>query len=509
MIPQIEMKAITKRFGSLTANDHVDFSVQKGEIHSLLGENGAGKTTLMRILYGMTQADEGSIFLGGERVHITSPQDAINHGIAMVHQHFMLVDPMTVAENMVLGDEPRKGKRYDRAAAEAKVRELSEQYGLRIDPCVKVETLPVGSKQRLEILKALYREADILILDEPTAVLTRSEVDDLFAVLRNLRKAGKTIIIITHKLAETMELADRVTILNSGRIVATCETAATDANKLAELMVGRKVSFDEERRKGNFIGAPIVELQNVSCVKNKIQKLKDVSLTLHEGEILGIAGVEGNGQTELVEVLNGLLPLSQGSILVRGKAVTQATPRKMLDLKIGHIPEDRGKRGLIKEFSIQENLVLGYQHRACFSHKGILRLGKIREIAEQLSRDYAIKTQSCDIPAGALSGGNQQKVVVARVLYQDPDVIVAAQPTRGIDIGAIEYIHQKLIEMKQSGKGILLVSAELEEIMKLSDRVAVMYAGQIVAVDEPQNFDEYRLGALMTGIGTSEVKRDG
>lgn len=495
----VEMKNITKRFSDTVANDSVNFSVKKGEIHSLLGENGAGKTTLMKTLYGMYQPNEGEIFINGHKEKIENPAKAISLGIAMVHQHFMLVEPLTAAENVVLGYEPKKGMFFNLDKAREEVTQISEKYGLKVDPLEKVEDLPVGAKQRLEIIKGLYRKADILILDEPTAVLTPLEVEDLFKVLRKLKEAGKTIILITHKLKETMEIADRVTVLRSGTIVYTAEKTETSPEKLAEMMVGRKVSFEVKKNPVEHEKKTVLELKKACYSKNKVKILNELSLNIKSGEILGLAGVEGNGQTEVIEALTGLIPLEKGEILLQGERITDLSPIKRIKAGIGHIPEDRNKRGLVEEFSIKENLILGYHRKSDFCNKGILKNNNIAKFASKIRSQFNIKTVDVDTEAAALSGGNQQKIVIGRVLSQEPKVIIAAQPTRGVDIGAIEYIHNKLMEMKEAGKAILLISAELDEIMKLSDRIAVIYEGQIVAEDEADNFDEYKLGALMTG----------
>jgi ABC-type uncharacterized transport system ATPase subunit len=503
----VEMKNITKRFSNVIANNSVKLSIKKGEIHSLLGENGAGKTTLMKILYGMYQPDEGEIFINGKKETISSPAKAIRLGIAMVHQHFMLVEPMTVAENIVLGYEPRKGIFFNMEQAAANVQEISEKYGLKVDPLAKIEDLPVGTKQRVEILKALYRKAEILILDEPTAVLTPLEVKELFSILKELKKIGKSIIIITHKLNETMDIADRITVLRGGNVIDTMEKCDTDESKLAQIMVGRKVSFEINKKE------PAVQKKNVLVIKNAVlgkkgvQKLKGINLELNGGEILGLAGVEGNGQSELVEVLTGITPLEKGCILLNGKDITNSSPIKMLESGIGHIPEDREKRGLVKEFSIKDNLILGYHRKKQFSSRGILNRRNIESFAQKISKQFNIKAENHDVPVSTLSGGNEQKVVIGRVLSEDPEVIIAAQPTRGVDIGAIEYIHKKLMEMKDQGKAILLISAELDEIIKLSDRIAVIYEGKITACGRTQDFSESRLGLLMTGGKTDKSGR--
>lgn len=495
----VQMKNITKRFSQITANRSVNLSIKKGEIHSLLGENGAGKTTLMKILYGMYQPDQGEIFINGRRELISSPEKAIRLGIAMVHQHFMLVEPMTVAENIVLGWEPRKGIFFDREASEARVAEISQRYGLKVDPAARIEDMPVGTKQRIEILKALYRKAEILILDEPTAVLTPLEVEELFSILVDLKKAGKSIIIITHKLSETMRIADRITVLRGGSVAGEVEKSATDESALARIMVGRKVSFQIDRGKPCPGERNVLAIKDAVLSKKGIKKLNGITLRLNGGEILGLAGVEGNGQTELIEALTGISRLDSGSILLHGADVTGLSPLKMLESGIGHIPEDREKRGLVKEFSIAENLMLGYQRRKRFGRGGVLNKKNIESFAADISEQFDIRAESGDTPVSTLSGGNKQKVVIGRVLSEDPEVIIAAQPTRGVDIGAIEYIHKKLIEMKQQGKAILLISAELDEIRKLSDRIAVIYEGKISACGPAEEFTEKQLGLLMTG----------
>ena len=508
-VAQIEMTGITKRFQSTVANDQINFCVQKGEIHSLLGENGAGKTTLMRILYGLVPADEGEIKLNGAPVRFKSPLDAINAGIGMVHQHFMLIDPLTVAENMVLGQEPRRGKVFDIEKSIAHVTELSTLYGLQVDPKAKISDLPVGTKQRVEILKALYRKADVFILDEPTAVLTPSEVDMLFSVLNGLRENNKTVILITHKLNETMKIADRVTILRGGRHIATMDTADTNPRELAEQMVGHSVSFEVQRSKVSqeVSAQPVLELRGACYTNDGAERLKNLSIQLRKGEILGVAGVEGNGQTELAEVLCGLVRLGAGEFWFNGEKLDTAriTALQMLELGVANIPEDRGKRGLVRGFAIFENLILGYHRRKPFSNRGLWNKKEILRQAGTMCKSFDVRMSSVIAPTSSLSGGNAQKLVVARALSYGANVLIAAQPTRGVDIGAIEYIHQKLIEFKEAGNSVLLISAELDEIMKLSDRVAVLYGGTIVAEDQAANFDEYRLGSLMTGLGGKEV----
>ena len=504
----VEMLGITKRFASTTANDAVTLQIRSGEIHSLLGENGAGKTTLMKILYGMLRPDAGDIRIGGERRALEGPSDAIALGVAMVHQHFMLIDALSVAENIVLGYEPKKGALFDRKQAERDVAALAEKFGVKLDPRQKVGELPVGAKQRVEILKALYRQADVLILDEPTAVLTPLEVKDLFRVLRELRAGGKTIVIITHKLKETMELADRATVLRAGAVVATVDIAETSSEKLAEMMVGRKVSFEPAPPSTVLEKPLLLEVKRASMTKRGVPALQGIDLSLYGGEIVGIAGVEGNGQTELIEAITGLHPLNEGEIRFRGENVTKASPLERIAMGIGHIPEDRNAMGLVGSFSLKDNSILGLHRRPAFQRRGALRMKEIETHASRIRSNYKIKSESVDTPAQALSGGNQQKIVIGRVLSQNPDVIVAAQPTRGVDIGAIEYIHERLVEMRDRGKAILLVSAELDEIRKLSDRIAVIYEGRIVAFDKNENFTENDLGAYMT-CGSTDIEGKG
>ena len=499
----LEMRGITKTYGNVVANDNVDFSPERGEIHALLGENGAGKTTLMKILYGMARCDSGTISINGKPVAISSPKDAIARGISMVHQHFMLVDPLTVAENIVLGYEPRKQALwYDAEAAAATVRELASRFALKVEPAALVKNITIGEKQRVEIIKALYRKSDFIILDEPTAVLTSLEVQELFRVLETLKAAGKTIIIITHKLKEVMHISDRVTVLCRGKLVCTRETAGTSGDELAELMVGRKVSA-MDRLYGRTVSATepvLLELRGVSVEERKRPRLRDVSLQVRRGEILGICGVEGNGQTELLETVTGLRPPDSGSLLVKGADVTRSSPRAMLEMGVAHISEDRSLRGLVGHFPISNNLVLGYHRLARFCRRGRLRWQEIIEYAEQTAADFDVRTASIYTPVKSLSGGNQQKVMIGRSLAQNPDIIIAAQPTRGVDIGAIEYIHRKLLEMRDAGKAILLVSAEIDELMSLSDTIAVLYEGRVVASGPVRAFDERRLGMLMTGL---------
>lgn len=504
----VEMRDITKSFGSVNANRNINFCVREGEIHSLLGENGAGKTTLMNILYGIYTPTEGTILIHGNPVVIHSPLEAIANGVAMVHQHFMLVEKMTVAENVVVNYEPHRGLMFDEQAACKTVEEISSRYGLKVDARARVGDLSVGAKQRVEIIKALFHKANILILDEPTAVLTPGEVQDFFCVLQQLRAAGKSIILITHKLNETMAIADRVTVLRQGEVVATLTRDELEVNQLAEMMVGRHVNLNIARKQLRADRPVLMALENAFLIHRGIHLLDNVSLELRAGEILGIAGVSGNGQTELVEVLTGIAPLTAGSLILDGEVLTATSPEAMLSRGVGHIAEDRFQRGMVKEFSVAENLILGYHKSPKFSGRILMKRKSIHQYAEETVLEYDVRCDGVDGPLGRLSGGNQQKVVVSRVIRQNPRVIIAAQPTRGVDIGAIEFIHERLMRMRDEGKAILLVSAELDEILQLSDRIGVLYGGKLAAIGPASEFDEIRLGRLMTGQcdETSEEK---
>ena len=494
---QVELRGITKRFGPVTALNQVDFTLNDGEIHALLGENGAGKTTLMKVLYGMHQPDEGEIRIGGQAKTFKNSTDAIAQGIGMVHQHFMLVPVLTVAENIVAGKEPRRGIRFDMERAVREVQALSEQYGFSVDPRAKVEQLSVGERQRVEILKILYKGANTLIFDEPTAVLTPIEVKELFAAMRQLKAGGKSIIIITHKLYEVMEIADRITVLRDGRLIGSVDRGEVTMDKLAYMMVGRQVALNE-RRPAKKIGAPLCEVRGLSYRKDGADVLKNISLTVHEGEILGIAGIEGNGQTELLEALTGILQPDSMEMTVAGKKLSGGA-RAFLDAGVGHVPEDRMTRGLVLPLSISENAVLGYEKQEPFMKHGVFRWKQVRAFADRLIEEYQIKAPGSGAAVGSLSGGNQQKVVIARVFSQTPDFVVCAQPTRGVDIAASEYIHNVMLDYRDKGKAVLLVSADLDEIKALSDNIAVLYKGEIVAQDAAENFDDTRLGLLMTG----------
>ena len=494
----VEMLDITKTYKRVV-NDKVCFRVKQGEIHSLLGENGAGKSTLMNILYGLRKADSGRIRINEKHVTISSPMDAIHQGIAMVHQHFMLVDSITVAENIVLGNEPRKGFFFDREKAFEEIGAISEKYHLQIDPRELVENLSVGVKQRVEILKALYNQSSILILDEPTAVLTPQEVDDLFVILRGLKEDGKTIIIITHKLKETMAIADTISVLRRGQMITTLPITEVNEQKLAELMVGRVVSFSVDKQPLKENRPEKLKLSNITLRKGSKKALKNVTLTVRGGEILGIAGVEGNGQTELIDVLTGICNTYEGHVTVNGTDVTGANARKMLDY-VGTIPEDRGKRGYVKSFTNWENMVLGYHTRPEYCKNGLLlNIEAIRAASESAVEEYDIRCDNIDQLTASLSGGNQQKVIIGRVLKHHTGIVLAAQPTRGVDIGAIEYIHSQLIRLRDEGAAVILISADLDEIVKVSDEIAVLYEGEIVTRKPAAEFTDTSLGEYMLG----------
>lgn len=502
----VEMKGITKRFPGVIANDNVDFELKKGEIHALLGENGAGKTTLMNCLYGFLKADEGEILIDGKKVDITNPNVAIKHGIGMVHQHFMLVPPFTVTENIVLGMEPTKNNMIDYKTANKKVEEISKQYGLNVDPKAKVEDISVGMQQRVEILKTLYRGADILILDEPTAVLTPQEVEELVSIMESLTNEGKSIIFITHKLKEVKAIADRVTVIRSGKVIDTIDTDSATTNELANMMVGREVILEVEKGKANP-GDTVLEVEDLYAKNNRdLMALNGTTFSVKEGEILGIAGVDGNGQTELSEVLTGLRKKESGTITFKGREIKSPQTKRLFEEGISHIPEDRQRRGLVMDFKLYENLILGRHHKKPYVKGWSLDNKKIKEEARRLIKDFDVRTPSENVEAKSLSGGNQQKLIVAREFDRNPDLLVAAQPTRGIDVGAIEYIHNKLVEQRDNGKAILLISLELDEILALSDRIAVIYEGKIVDILDREDATEEKLGLMMAGAESEEVE---
>ena len=494
----IEMRGITKIYPGVRALDNVSFSVEQGEIHSLLGENGAGKSTLMNVLYGMTTPDAGEILVEGKPVTIRRSAQAIALGIGMVHQHFMLTPVMTITENVIVGCEPVHGPFLDRKKATESVQALIDKFHFHLNASARVQTLSVGEQQRVEILKALYRGANVLILDEPTAVLTPQEVGELFSVLRELKAAGKSIIIITHKLRETAEIADRVSVLRAGVMVDQGLSAAgCSASDLALMMVGRKVDLNYTRR-SKSIGETAYQVQNLNLTVKGVPILRDVALEIHKGEILGIAGIEGNGQSELIEVLTGLRKPDSMDLVKDGQPLSGKTAA-FLSAGVGHIPEDRLVRGMIGPMTIEDNIILGYHRKKEFSKHGIRRKNEIRAFSEKQLTDYQIKAPNVLEKCGSLSGGNQQKVVVARVFSEDPDVLIAAQPTRGVDVGAQELIHSRLLDLRDAGKAVLLISADLDEVRRLSDRIAVIYEGQIVAQGSYDTWNEMELGLLMAG----------
>lgn len=501
----VEMRGITKAWPGVVANDHVDLSVRAGEIHALVGENGAGKSTLMNILYGLIHADSGEILINGAPARIAGPRDAISLGIGMVHQHFMLIPVFTVGENIMLGREPVAGPGfYDYTKARAEIQELTRRYGLALDPDARTGDLPVGLQQRAEIVKVLYRGAGILILDEPTGVLTPQETKELFVVLKDLVKGGKTIIFISHKLREVLEISDRITVMRRGKVVGHLITKDTNEQEIATHMVGRAVLLRVDKKPAKP-GPVTFKVENLTATSDRgVQALRGVSFELRQGEILGVAGVEGNGQSELVEVLAGTRRATGGRVLLGDQDVTAANAREEREAGVGHIPEDRRGVGLVLHFTVAENLVLGRERSPLFAWQEIvLRLRAIVEWALRLVKEFDIRTPSIETPASALSGGNQQKIIVAREMGSRPKVLLASQPTRGVDIGAIEFIHRRLVAERDEGTAVLLVSAELDEVTSLSDRIAVMYEGRIVSI-EPANTPEERLGLLMTGGGTGE-----
>ena len=499
--PLLELKGITKRFPGVVANDHVDFDLRRGEVHALLGENGAGKTTLMNVLYGLYHADEGEIRMRGERVTFGSPREAIAHGIGMVHQHFMLIPVMTVAENIVLATEPTTaGVLLDFAAASARVRELAKTFGFEIDPDAPVASITVGQEQRVEILKALYRSADILILDEPTAVLTPQEANELFQILQTLKQEGMSIIFISHKLREVLEIADRITVLRRGKVVDTVPREVATEQGLAKLMVGREVLLRVEKKPAEP-GSPLLRVENLVVRDDRgLEAVRGVSLEVRAGEIVGIAGVDGNGQRELIDALTGLRRPADGRVVVEGKEQTRVSAKGRLEDWLGHIPEDRQRRGLVLEFTLAENLALHDYDREPLSKLGWLSPRRMIESAKKLLEEFDVRGGGPTTRAASLSGGNQQKVVVAREVGRNPRVLVAAQPTRGLDVGAIEFIHRRIVQERDAGRAILLLSLELEEILSLSDRILVIYEGRIVG-EYPPDTSEEELGIAMTGGG--------
>ncbi len=495
----IEMNNIRKEFPGIVANNNITLQVKKGEIHALLGENGAGKSTLMNVLFGLYQPEKGEIKVKGKTVKITDPNVANELGIGMVHQHFMLVQNFSVTENIILGSEPTKNGSINIKLAANEIAELSKKYGLAVDPYAKIEDISVGMQQRVEILKTLYRGADILIFDEPTAALTPQEIKELIQILKRLINEGKSIILITHKLKEIMEVCDRCTVIRKGEGIGTVNVADTNEEQLAALMVGREVNFSVDKVDATP-GKDVLVINNLTVHDARnIPSVVGLDLTVKAGEILGIAGVDGNGQTELIEAITGLRKAKSGSIKLNGKELINHSARKITEAGIGHIPQDRHKHGLVLDFSVGENIVLQSYYKQPFSKFGILNFNKIFEQAKKLIKEYDVRTPSEYTPARALSGGNQQKAIIAREVDRSPDFLIAAQPTRGLDVGAIEFIHSKLVEERDKGRAVLLVSFELDEVMNLSDRIAVIYEGKIVDIVDPKTTNEQELGLLMAG----------
>ena len=499
----IELRNITKRFGAVLANDRVSVKVARGTIHAIVGENGAGKSTAMRIAYGFYTADSGEILINGQVQEIRTPHDAIRNGIGMVHQHFMLLEPMTVAENIVLGSEPGSVVSLDIRKAIDEIRKLSNEFKLTVDPNATVENLSVGQQQRVELLKALYRRAEILILDEPTAVLTPQEVEEFFAILRGMREQGKTIIIITHKLDEVLAISDNVTVMRDGKVVGDVKTSETNAAELARMMVGREVLLRVEKPDAKP-GAPVLSTSSLTITgRGDAKKVDNVSFEVRAGEIVGIAGVEGNGQTELIEALAGLIPGSHisGTINFEGRDITRLDARQRKELGIAHVPEDRHRRGLLLDFTLAENTILGVHYRKPAVYAGGILLDQkgIQRRTEQVIRDFDVRPPNAALPARALSGGNQQKLIIGREFELPPKLLLVSQPTRGVDIGAIEFIHRKIVELRDAGCAVLLVSAELEEVTALSDRLLVVHNGQIVGEVDPKVTSNAEIGLMMTG----------
>ncbi len=496
--PLVEMRGITKRFGGLTALDGVDLAVGEREIHALVGENGAGKTTLMNILYGLYRADSGTTRLRGTEARMAGPRDAIAHGVGMIHQHFMLVPPLTIAENVVLGDE-RSGFKFDPSAVEARVRDLSDRFGLAVDPAARIENVPLGVQQRVEILKVLYRGSEILIFDEPTAVLTPQEVDELFVIVRKLRDEGKTVILITHKLREVLAVTDRITVLRGGRNVAELVTKDTTAAAIARAMVGHELRTLQAR--GTPPGSErVLEVNGLTARSDRgTEALRGIDLVVHRGEILGVAGVGGNGQSELAECLIGTRRSTGGVIRVAGTDISKSDPKRTRAAGVAYVPEDRRTDGLVLAFSVAEDLILGKHDRPPFARGGVLEQATIAREGARIAREFDVRPPDPDLLAGSLSGGNQQKVVLGRELSERPKLIVVSQPTRGLDIAATEYVHERLLEQRQNGAAVLLISSELDEIRALSDRIAVMFEGRIAEVLDASDATVERLGLLMAG----------
>ena len=496
----IAMKDIVKKFGDFAANDHINLTVHKGEVHAILGENGAGKSTLMNVLCGLYKPTSGHIELNGKEVTFHSPKDAIDMGIGMVHQHFMLIQPFTVTDNIILGVEPTKGLTVDKKTAREKVLELSERYNMKIDPDAKIEDISVGMQQRVEILKVLYRGADVLILDEPTASLTPQEIEGLMEIIQNLTADGKSIILITHKLKEITASSDQCTIIRQGKYIGTVKVADVNENDLAAMMVGRDVNFKVDKKEQEA-GEVVLDVKNIHAKDYRgVEILNGLNISVRRGEIVGLAGVDGNGQTELVEILTGLRKADSGEVKILGKDVFNATPKETFDAGISSIPADRQKHGLVLDFSNEDNMILQHFEEAPFAKKGFLDRKAIREHTTALMEKFDVRPRGTEgSPSGTLSGGNQQKVIIAREVTNDKDLLIAVNPTRGLDVGAIEFVHKYLVEQRNKNRAVLLVSFELDEIMSLSDRIEVIFDGQITGSVAGKDADEKELGYLMAG----------
>jgi general nucleoside transport system ATP-binding protein len=494
----LELKNITKTFGSVVANNDVSINIEKGTIHAIVGENGAGKSTIMRIAYGFYKADSGEILVDGKPVNIRTPQDAINLGIGMVHQHFMLVDTMTVGENIILGAEGGNPASIDWKKANASILALSNELRLGVSPKALIEDLSVGAQQRVELLKALYRNAELLILDEPTAVLTPQEVEDFFNILRRMRASGKTIVIITHKLEEVLAISDDVTVMRDGKVVGNLKTADTNEKELARLIVGRDVLLRVEKTDAEPSEA-VLSIENISVRGKHGEALNAVSLNVRAGEIVGVAGIEGNGQTELIEAIAGLIPVQSGSIKLSGREISRLSVRKRTELGIAHIPEDRHRRGLLLDSDLEENAILGVHYRAPVSSGVFLNSSFIEKRTREIIENFDVRPPNPELAAKSLSGGNQQKLIIGREFGLNPKLLLVSQPTRGVDIGAIEFIHRKLIALRDAGSAILLVSAELEEVTALADRLLVIYKGRFVGAVDPKTVSNEEIGLMMTG----------
>ena len=504
----IEMRNITKSFGTFKANDQINLQVKKGEIHALLGENGAGKSTLMNVLSGLLEPTSGEILMSGEVINITSPTKANQLGIGMVHQHFMLVDAFTVTENIVLGNEPSQFGMLNRKEARAEILRVSEQYGLQVDPDAYVRDISVGRQQRVEILKTLYRGAEVLIFDEPTAVLTPQEIDELINIMHGLVKEGKSIILITHKLDEIKAVADRCTVIRRGKGIGTVDVADVSSQQLADMMVGREVSFKTDKKAANPQEV-VLSVENLVVKENRgIEAVKNLSLEVRAGEILGSAGIDGNGQSELIQALTGLRKVESGHIYLGGDEITNLRPRKITEAGVGHVPEDRHKYGLILEMTLAENIALQTYYQEPMSQMGVLNYGEINDHARDLIKEFDVRTVSEVVPAKALSGGNQQKAIIAREISRDPELLIVANPTRGLDVGAIEFIHKRIIEQRDNFKAVLLVSFELEEILNVSDRIAVLHDGEIVGIVNANETSEQELGLLMAGSSLEKARQE-